>query len=490
MSIPIACSCGKRLKVRDEFAGKRVKCPGCGQPLAVPAPTSEEDYEVVDSEAPPTEPTSDDPPPPSEPAVSGWGSMEETPAASGWGGMEETSSTPREEGPPRPPKLRKRKKKLERTATDVSTPREYLYWLLPLALIPLFIHVFTEDRQDVERRVEETLRKLATESPEVQARVDRIMAEEETILTRRFLDALPDARIEGALLAHGSRVHWLYALLSAVLFLGLALFLFSPGHAHPLELLPIALFTGTVGVVLLFAVQLCALLTHGVVLHGRGFLVPFFYILKFIGFSYHAADDPENGFFLSFVGYTFGVGLCEEVSKAIPLLWHFRRRPFLGWRGACLWGLASGVGFGVAEGIAYSSDFYNGVAIGSIYVVRFVSCVALHGMWSAAVGISIFEWSAWFRSETDLRSIAAATSDASSIVAASFLGQLSLGEYLLLLLRVLWVPILLHGLYDTFLKKDMDMAALAVAAASFAWLVWKIEQARAVHDESPKVRAA
>jgi hypothetical protein len=33
-----------------------------------------------------------------------------------------------------------------------------------------------------------------------------------------------------------------------------------------------------------------------------------------------AADNPENGFILSFLGLTFGVGLCKQVAKAIPLL--------------------------------------------------------------------------------------------------------------------------------------------------------------------------
>src|SRR3954468_19132818 len=35
--IPISCDgCGKNLKVKDEVAGKKVKCPGCGQVLRVP----------------------------------------------------------------------------------------------------------------------------------------------------------------------------------------------------------------------------------------------------------------------------------------------------------------------------------------------------------------------------------------------------------------------------------------------------------------------
>jgi hypothetical protein len=33
----VQCSCGKQLRVPDQYAGKKVKCPECGQPNAVPA---------------------------------------------------------------------------------------------------------------------------------------------------------------------------------------------------------------------------------------------------------------------------------------------------------------------------------------------------------------------------------------------------------------------------------------------------------------------
>src|SRR5436309_3499314 len=36
MPVPVACSCGKQLRVADEHRGKRIKCPGCGGPLSVP----------------------------------------------------------------------------------------------------------------------------------------------------------------------------------------------------------------------------------------------------------------------------------------------------------------------------------------------------------------------------------------------------------------------------------------------------------------------
>lgn len=38
MSISVACTCGKKLSVKDEFAGKRGKCPACGAMLTIPQP--------------------------------------------------------------------------------------------------------------------------------------------------------------------------------------------------------------------------------------------------------------------------------------------------------------------------------------------------------------------------------------------------------------------------------------------------------------------
>ena len=37
MPIVVVCPCGKSVTAKDELAGRRVKCPGCGQPLLVPA---------------------------------------------------------------------------------------------------------------------------------------------------------------------------------------------------------------------------------------------------------------------------------------------------------------------------------------------------------------------------------------------------------------------------------------------------------------------
>ncbi len=40
MSIEFNCECGREVRVKPELAGKRIRCPGCGNPLKVPASES------------------------------------------------------------------------------------------------------------------------------------------------------------------------------------------------------------------------------------------------------------------------------------------------------------------------------------------------------------------------------------------------------------------------------------------------------------------
>jgi RsiW-degrading membrane proteinase PrsW (M82 family) len=225
----------------------------------------------------------------------------------------------------------------------------------------------------------------------------------------------------------------------------------------------VGLATATFGIVFLLGVQWIAALTDGHYLVGRSVIVLFFYIFKFIAFSYSAASDPSNGFLLSFFGFTFGVGLCEELTKALPVVFYIRGGSKLDWRGACLWGLASGIGFGVAEGIMYSSDYYNGLASGGFYFVRFISCVGLHATWGASVAIMAWRRRDWLQSDGEK------------------------GDLFVSLLYILAVPMILHGLYDTLLKREMEGTALLIALASFGWLAAVTEWTRIT---SPTRRAA
>ena len=102
----------------------------------------------------------------------------------------------------------------------------------------------------------------------------------------------------------------------------------------------------------------------------------------------------------------------------------------------------------------YSANFYNGIAPGEIYLVRFISCVALHGIWSASAALFIHR----FR----------------GIVQANFVWY----DFIPRALFLVSIPMILHGLYDTFLKRDLNVLALLTALASFAWFAWSVEGTR------------
>ena len=327
--------------------------------------------------------------------------------------------------------------------------------MLLLALVPLGYSTLGSDEPDFEQRVQRTLEKHPESVPEIARVVDS-----ESFTKDDILNAFPDHRLEDAHLSRDTYVHWLYALVSAGAFVGLTLSIFPERRDRVGRLLGIGLFTGTAGILLLLGVQLAARLTYGRIIYGRSVVVIFFYLIKFIGFSYRAATDPDTNGFVSFLGFTLGVGLCEELCKALPVLWRLRSArtedlPSFTWRDACRWGFISGVGFGVSEGITYSSDYYNGVFGPGIYVVRFVSCVALHAVWSASAGIMMV------RKQRLIHD-------------ADTWWQMLFNAAVLLA-----VPMVLHGLYDTLLKKDMQGLALATAAASFGWFAWQVERMRA-----------
>jgi hypothetical protein len=50
MTLSVHCPCGRKLKLKDELAGKRVRCPSCKQILAVPELESLEDVPFATAE--------------------------------------------------------------------------------------------------------------------------------------------------------------------------------------------------------------------------------------------------------------------------------------------------------------------------------------------------------------------------------------------------------------------------------------------------------
>jgi RsiW-degrading membrane proteinase PrsW (M82 family) len=448
MAISFRCQCGQKLAVREEFAGRSVRCPACATVMKAPAPIAEPPAEVADEYALADEPK---PAPGQAPAGFGAAGARGEPSKARAAASRTSLAPARSESPHTDEEAK-------------SSFREYLYLGLVLALIPLVFSVLAPKATNFEERLKAALDHA---SPETQNRIKSLESQEGVGLDD-LIKALPQGKLDAsAHLPRATWVHWAYAAITAAAFWLLTLAMFPGERRTPHHLLLVGLFTGTIGIILLLGFQMAASATQGVWLRGRGIILILFYIVKFIGWSYASASDPESNLFLSFVGFTCGVGLCEELCKALPLIGYYRRDDQMGWRGAAVWGLASGAGFGVAEGIMYCARYYNGIAPLDSYVVRFVSCVALHAIWTAAVGITM-----WRRQET-------------------IQGDLDWTSFSLSVLQILAVPMILHGLYDTLLKKDLEVWALAVGAASFAWLVFQVERARGTDaEEKPAHRRA
>jgi RsiW-degrading membrane proteinase PrsW (M82 family) len=286
------------------------------------------------------------------------------------------------------------------------------------------------------------------------------MSRDEQLSDNDVLMMLPDHKLKDAFLARDTKVHWLLTILAAAAFFAFLVALSTDGSAKPASLLLVGLFTSTVGIVFLFVVRAIAEWTQGVIFvpHSLGGLV--IWAIQLIGLSYRVALDPRSDLVTSFLGFTFGVGLCEEIVKVIPVLLNHYRHGDRTWRGAYLWGLASGAGFGLAEGIIYAADFYNGVSGFGIYFVRDISCVALHAIWAGSAAIMIHQKQHWFQ-------------DSESWL-----------DFLFRVLLVVAVPMVLHGLYDTLLKKEMNAGALGVAVLSFGYLAFLISRLRGDDDQA------
>lgn len=434
MPIKFSCpECQKTLKVEERLIGKRVHCPGCQAAITIPSADG----------APTKKPA---PKKPIEPEADDEFNFDDDESDS-YGLTPPKKAAPNDEE--YRPQLRKPKKapaiptrSIERSprpsASDSGGSRRPLHWLLALALVPLALSMFWKDDSTFAERLEKTI----VAHPEVAPQLQQLPA---TADLHALFDILPGHKLEGAHLSRHSWMHWLYALLSVAGFLAFLTLLFPDGSVSPKRLLVTGLVTGTVGILLLLGFQWVAAFTQGFNVRGRGIIVVLFYVVKFIGFSYRCALEDGNGFGLSFMGFTLGVGLCEEVCKALPIAIYLNSTRNATWKGACLVGLASGIGFGVSEGLTYSSDYYNGISGFSIYLVRFVSCVALHALWSGCVA-----------------QLMVRNQDHLSLDWESVFG---------FVVYYLSIAMVLHGLYDTLLKQEHNLWALGIAAASFGWFV-------------------
>jgi RsiW-degrading membrane proteinase PrsW (M82 family) len=413
MPITFSCDCGKRLKTPDDWGGRWVRCTACKRELLVPLPeTSDFGIDVEPTRAPPAPA----PPPTFVPVVHA-----------------DDIRPPRPVIAAPPPDLEQSERSW----------RGYLFWLLLLAMIPLAADLFSK-RPDTLTRLRETIAadpKLSEQYGDLDD--DELAGIDEDEL----FSALPGHRIQGALHGKDTLAHWGYAAASAVVFLGLVIVALPGAPARSWHLALAGLFTGTLGVVMLTIIQFVGI-----------------FCICCLGAMYRAALDPSAPFGPSLLGHFLGVGLCEEVIKSLPVLWRLYRPDPCGWREACVWGMASGAGFGVSEAIFYATNYYNGLEAAPIYVIRFLSLPAFHLMLSGAAGILLQ------RNQHHLE------------------GEKDYFDWGLTYVAIISVPMLLHGLFNTLGKKGFEKTQVILWAVSFLWLAYLIRSSR--KRESGLIEAA
>lgn len=137
----------------------------------------------------------------------------------------------------------------------------------------------------------------------------------------------------------------------------------------------------------------------------------------------YALIGDNNGFISKLIGFTFGVGVFEEFVKLFPvyLLLRKSKEPLIP-QTVVFYGLMSGIGFGVFEGVVYQLTVNSQLDYGTSFfmnIARLTCLPFLHSIWA---GISSY------------------------FLAFSFLYPKNRHSMWVL---AIFIPAILHGLYDT-----------------------------------------
>ena len=508
MAIRASClDCGAKLKAEDRHAGRTVPCPGCQQPITLPSVTPSDEFIdpfAKEAEAlvappkpaapappkvakrPPVQPPLTTPPPPRptkspaqpvsvippEPPLTAtvtepnFEPEEEEFTASDAASEVNDSSFPDLSDEDlagealTPQKKRKKPRRVHednQVATTKPQPRphraladlpssgwrQHLHWVLILALVPLVLSTVFGDSGSVFEQIKHSVEN----HPQVNA--DAVNA---ATSAYDFAMLCPEHRLDGALLPADTYLHWGIALLSSAAFLGLFLVMWPGKESRAPTLLITGIVTGTVGIFLQLGFQLVNYSMQWVALAPGPWIWGLFgLIVSLIWHFNHCDFDGQNKFLSIYFEYTFVIGLYEELCKALPVAFYLSGPEKRSLRTVCLVGLASGVGFGVSEGISYSADCYNGIQDIWIYLIRFLSCVSLHAIWAGSVALLMYrnqDYLEW-----------------------SMEGAFGFVVY------YLSVAMILNGVYDTLLRKDHELLAVLSALVSFGWFQWTLARA-------------
>jgi RsiW-degrading membrane proteinase PrsW (M82 family) len=113
---------------------------------------------------------------------------------------------------------------------------------------------------------------------------------------------------------------------------------------------------------------------------------------------------PANAFLLQWLGYVVGVGVPEELCKALVLLFVVKRFAPMPPRAMLFYGLMAGLGFGIYEGVSYQTSHNFRFAIDAaglrdqttmaaeyylLNLVRLTTLPFLHAIWTGMAGYFI-----------------------------------------------------------------------------------------------------
>jgi RsiW-degrading membrane proteinase PrsW (M82 family) len=159
--------------------------------------------------------------------------------------------------------------------------------------------------------------------------------------------------------------------------------------------------------------------------------------------------EEGNSFVNQVVGFVLGVGIFEELVKLLPVYFFLKysKEPLLP-QTVVFYGLISGIGFGVFEGVIYQISVNSKLDYNTSFfmnIARLTSLPFLHAVWS---GISSY------------------------FISFSFLYPIK--RYSMWLLAI-FIPALLHGLYDVF---TWSLIGLFIAYLGVALLIIYLKKAK------------
>jgi RsiW-degrading membrane proteinase PrsW (M82 family) len=219
---------------------------------------------------------------------------------------------------------------------------------------------------------------------------------------------------------------------------------------HSIQFWSSAIFTAVLGVLFLFALQFIAprigywwtpTTQAGQFIYG---------LIQLMNASYGLVDYPSGDFATHLFGYTFGVGLAEEMVKLLPVFILMGSGGIKGPTSAAVVGLASGLGFGLSEGILYSyRQYVPSEAPLLLYLVRFITCTVGHGLLTASAAIIVQRWG-----------IGRNRFEMSDLYKALF---------------VAFPSMLLHAFYNTYSVHGHGLLAVSMQVATFCWFAFQYE---------------